>query len=118
MLDALGGESETVIVAREARWLLGWVEWIAIHQDDEKSLEIADKIRGETKEEDYPVINDDHLAEVEQQEADKTWKNCYSPQGRIAYIRTHRSQFEFRDWRDLLDCVRGQLLRRLLGLTI
>jgi hypothetical protein len=44
MLKALGGESETVIVVRETHWLVGWVEWIAIHQDDDKALEIADRI--------------------------------------------------------------------------
>src|SRR6266481_6815350 len=45
MLTALGGESETVIVVRETHWAVGWVEWIAIHQDDEKALKIADDIR-------------------------------------------------------------------------
>jgi hypothetical protein len=44
MLEALGGESDTVIVVRESHWAVGWVEWIAIHQDDDKALEIADKI--------------------------------------------------------------------------
>jgi hypothetical protein len=44
MLEALAGESETVIVVRETHWRLGWVEWIAIHQDDDKVLEIADRI--------------------------------------------------------------------------
>jgi hypothetical protein len=44
MLDTLGGESETVIVVREAHWLLGWVEWIAIHQDDDRALKIADQM--------------------------------------------------------------------------
>lgn len=105
MLDALGGESETVIVVRESHWLVGWVEWIAIHQDDEKALEIADQIQ--TKLRDYPVISDDHYSQVEQEDADLTWKNCYDPQERIAYIRKHRSQFEFHDLRDMIGCVRG-----------
>ena len=41
-LKALGGESETVIVVRESHWSIGWVEWIAIHQDDSAALRIAD----------------------------------------------------------------------------
>ncbi|MEH2569789.1 hypothetical protein [Bradyrhizobium sp. AZCC 2289] len=49
MLKALGGESETVIVVRETHYLVGWVEWIAIHQDDEKALKIADDITGKLK---------------------------------------------------------------------
>ena len=44
MLDTLGGESETIIVVREAHWLLGWVEWIAIHQNDDRALKIADQM--------------------------------------------------------------------------
>lgn len=27
---------------------------------------------------------------------------------RIKYIREHESQFEFRNWRDMLGCVRGK----------
>lgn len=49
LLKALGGESETVIVVRESHWSLGWVEWIAIHQDNEKALAIADEIKGKPK---------------------------------------------------------------------
>jgi hypothetical protein len=41
MLRDLGGETETVIVVRETHYLVGWVEWIAIHQDDEKAFAIA-----------------------------------------------------------------------------
>jgi hypothetical protein len=44
MLKALGGESETVIVVRESHWALGWVEWIAIHQNDDRALKIADQM--------------------------------------------------------------------------
>ena len=49
MLRELGGETETVIVVREIHWAVGWVEWIAIHQDDEKALKIADDITGKLK---------------------------------------------------------------------
>jgi hypothetical protein len=44
MLKALGGESETVIVVRESHWAVGWVEWIAIHQNDDRALKIADQM--------------------------------------------------------------------------
>lgn len=106
MLKALGGESETVEVVRETHWAVGWVEWIAIHQDDEKALQIADDITGELK--DYPVIDEEHFSGVEQEDADLTWKNCYDPKERIEYIRKFRSQFEFRDLKDLIGCVRGK----------
>ena len=40
MLEALGGETETVVVVRESHWAVGWVEWIAIHQSDEQALRV------------------------------------------------------------------------------
>lgn len=106
MLEAVGGESDTVTVVRESHWAVGWVEWIAIHQDDEKALQIADEVQAGLA--DYPVINEDHWSELEQEDANETWANCYSPQERIDYIRQHRSQFEFHDMTDMLGCVRGK----------
>jgi hypothetical protein len=44
-LKLLGGESDVVTVVRESHWAVGWVEWIAIHQDDDKALQIADDIQ-------------------------------------------------------------------------
>jgi len=59
-LAAIGGESETVNVVRESHWFCGWVEWIAIHQDDAKALQIADEIVGALK--NYPVVDDERAA--------------------------------------------------------
>jgi hypothetical protein len=106
MLRALGGESDTVIVVNEGHWAVGWVEWIAIHQDDDKALAIADKIKGDL--EDYLVINEDHWSELEMEDANETWTNCFDDRERLAYIRKHRSQFEFYDYADLINCVRGR----------
>lgn len=106
MLKALGGESETVTVVRESHWAVGWVEWIAIHQDDETALRIADEIQERLQ--DYPVIDESHFCETEMEEANQVWTNCYSWEERIKYIRRNRSQFEPRDFRELLDCVRGK----------
>lgn len=72
MLSALGGESETVTVVRESHWAVGWVEWIAIHQDDEKALRIADEIRGAL--DDYPIVDESHLSELEWNEAADYWE--------------------------------------------
>ena len=44
----------------------------------------------------------------EQVAADETWKNCYDEKERIAYIRKFHYQFDFRDFADLLACVRGK----------
>ena len=113
MLKRLGGESETVTVVRESHWACGWVEWIAIHQDDERALAIADKANG--KLEDYPVLDEDDLSDREQEAADETWANCYSVSDRIEYIREHRSQFEFHDLADLIGCVRGRYFAGCAG---
>ncbi len=106
MLEALGGESETVMVIHEGHWAVGWVEWIAIHESDAKALEIADEIAGNLK--DYPVVNEDHWAGLETEEADEVWRDCYRAAERIAYIRKNPDQFEFRDFKDLIECVRGR----------
>lgn len=106
MLELLGGETETVIVVRESHWAVGWVEWIAIHQDDGAALKIADKAQARL--ENYPVLSDDDYSETEMEEANDVWTNCYNDAERLAYIRDHRSQFDFRDMADLWGCVRGR----------
>ena len=106
MLRALGGESETVLVISESHWAVGWVEWIAIHESDSKSLKTSDEIKAALA--DYPIINEEHFCETETEDANETWANCFSDAERLAYIRKHRSQFEFRDMADLIGCVRGR----------
>jgi hypothetical protein len=104
-LKAIGGESETVKIIRESHWAVGWVEWIGIHETDADDLKIADKIKGKLG--DYPVVDEELFSQYETDEANETWRNCYRPKERLNYIRKHRSQFEFRDFKDLLSCVRG-----------
>lgn len=106
MLDELGGESETVRVVRERHWAVGWIEWIAIHEDDSKALAIADNLAADL--EVYPVLDEDHLSKMETEEADRVWKECFSPRERIQYIRENRNQFYFHDFRDMLAVVRGE----------
>jgi hypothetical protein len=110
MLRVLGGESDVVTVVRESHWAVGWVEWIAIEADgtpeSDKALQIADKQVEHLG--NYPVLNESDFLEEEQDEADETWSRCYSPQERIDYIREHRDQFDFRDFADMIGCVRGQ----------
>jgi hypothetical protein len=106
MLKALGGESDTVLVIRESHWAVGWVEWIAIHESDAKALEIADNIAAAL--ENYPVVDESHWSELEQEDANETWRNCFTPKERIAYVRDYASQFEFHGYADLIGCIRGQ----------
>ena len=110
MVSALGGESEIVTVVRESHWAVGWVEWIAIKADgtpeSDKALQIADELMERFS--DYPVLNEDDFSEREMEAANQTWKECYSWQERIKYIRNNADQFEFRNFADMLGCVRGE----------
>lgn len=113
MLCALGGESDTVLVIRESHWAVGWVEWIAIHESDSKALETADNIKRKLA--DYPVVDEMHWSDLEMDEANDVWRDCYRPQDRIDYVRRHRNQFEFRDMADLLNCIRGKYFAGYAG---
>lgn len=105
-LKQLGGETETVQVVRESHWAVGWVEWIAIHQDDETALRIADELRESY--DSYPVLDEEDWSEREQASAEIIWRDCYDDRERVDYIRRHRSQFEFHDFADLIGCARGR----------
>lgn len=105
-LKALGGETDTVLVVHEGHWAVGWVEWIAIHQDNHEALRRADKIVAAL--EDYPVVNEDHWSELEYEEANEVWTQCYSDKERLEYIRQNRSQFDFHDLADLMAVARGR----------
>lgn len=105
-IETSEGEVYPVTVVRESHWACGWVEWIAIHESNAAALRIADQIAD--KLESYPVVNEDHWSELEQTEADKVWKDCYSTQERIDYMRRYSSQFEFWDFSAMLSCARGK----------
>jgi hypothetical protein len=58
-LESVGGESddETVVVVRENHFLVGWVEWLAIHKNAVNALRKADEVA--ERYEDYPVLDED-----------------------------------------------------------
>lgn len=104
-LKMLGGESNTVRVERYDHWAVGWIEEIYVKPDSEAhqiALDIEQSLS------DYPVLDDMAYSEAEQEEAIETWQNYYGDKERIEYIRENRSQFEFNDFTELRDCVRGE----------
>lgn len=103
-LKALGGENESVQVHRFGHWGPGWFEIILVKPGTPEA-KTAEEIESALA--DYPVLDDEHFSQLEHEEADQIWKNCYREKDRIEYIREHRSQFEFRDFADLIGCVRG-----------
>ena len=97
MLAELGGESDTVQVVRESHWAVGWVEWIAIHESDEKSLRAADAMQERL--EDYPILDEDDFSSREHEECERVWSDCYSASERVRYLRENRCDTGFRELR-------------------
>ena len=97
MLAGLGGESDTVHVVRESHWAVGWVEWIAIHESDEKSLRAADAMQEQL--EDYPVLDEEDYSQREWDECERVWSDCYSASERVRYLRKNRCDTGFRELR-------------------
>ena len=83
-LDALGGESDTVQIIREGHSLVGWIEWIAIHESDSEALRKADDIVAALS--DYPVLSESALSEAEIEAAEDYWSDSSMP-GRIDLCR-------------------------------
>lgn len=102
------GEEEIVTryVVRESHALCGWIEWVAIHKDDDCALQAADEMVAGL--EGYPVLSDDDLSELEQEEADRVWRECYNDRERLDYVRQYRRQFDFRSFSDMIACLRGR----------
>lgn len=122
MLEAIGGESETVTVVRESHWLVGWVEWIAIHQDDDKALQLADEVQASLQ--DYPVVNEDHWSELEYNEAADYWDGL-SPREKVRTAMDVRAKYHWlqkepvwhygrRSYGDLPDTTIGRALEEQL----
>lgn len=105
LLKRFGGESESVAIERASHWAVGWIDRLVIHPDAARLIEIAEEARKAI--DGYPPLDENDWSELEQDDADQTWRNCYSPSERVEYIREHRRDFDFRGFADLLGCVRG-----------
>lgn len=111
-LELIGGESETVQVVREGHWAVGWVEWIAIHESDATALREADSIVAAL--EDYPVVDDDHLSQLEWDEAAEYWERMsvrdraeYCERAGISIFAARRDYIPCDDTGALMDMLRG-----------
>ena len=105
-LAELGGESDDVEVIRIGHWACGWIEFLGVREGTdvyERAVEIRNALL------DYPVLDEEDFSQREWDEAQRVWADCYRVQDRIRYIREHRSQFEFRDFAELLANVRGNV---------
>lgn len=116
MIQLLGGKgtegakgnqeiNDNVAIEEASHWAVGWIQYLIINPAHAESVKIATEAIERL--EDYPVLDESDYSELEQEEATEVWKNCYHPKERVEYIRKHKSQFEFRDFSDLIGCVRG-----------
>lgn len=99
--------SKSARIIRESHFLVGWVEWIAIPARATKALKVADELN--RRYQNYPILDENDHSELETEEANEVWANCYRVKDRIKYIRNHPSQFDsFHNLADMLACVRGK----------
>lgn len=111
-LERLGGESDTVIVARYGHWAVGWIDEIYVKPNTPECA-VAEQIEKELS--NYSILDEIDFSDEEQIEADEIWANCYDWRERIEYIREHSSEFEFKTFLDMLACVRGKYFAGYAG---
>jgi hypothetical protein len=63
-------ESSTVVVVRENHFLVGWIEWLAIHYEDSTALATAERLAEQLAE--YPCLDDSLLALIVESEEDQS----------------------------------------------
>jgi hypothetical protein len=122
-LERLGGEDYDTVdetgdvrVVEFGHWVCGWIQHIFVRPNT-PAHETALALEAELA--NYPVLDEDDLSQREYDEADFVWKQCYNNAERIEYIRKHRDQCEFCDFKDMLQCARGRYFvgsaRELIG---
>jgi len=104
-LEQLGGESDNVTIDRFGHWGCGWWEALSVKAGSPQHR-IAQEIQSSLS--DYPVLDEEDFCNLEQEEADRVWRDCYNDRERIEYIREHRDWFTFHSFADLLGNARGK----------
>lgn len=96
---------EDMEIHRFGHWGPGWFEIILVRPDS-KCARVAEEWEGALS--DYPVASEEHLSQLENEEALKVWQNCYTVETRIKYIRNNPVEFEFHNLAEMMACVRGE----------
>lgn len=86
-----------VQIVRESHPMVGWVEWVAIHESNTAALELAEELMA--KLEDYPALDEEHWSMMEAELVDGYWAKM-PLQERIQYCQdAEESIFAARrDW--------------------
>ena len=102
-LEQLGGEGDNVEIHRFGHWACGWWEALCVAKDSdvwESAKEMCDSLS------DYPVLNEEHFCEMEMEEANRIWSDCFSPKERVEHLRSEGTE-NLHDFADLWQCVKG-----------
>jgi len=67
-------QHEETEVHRFGHWACGWYEMLLIHPADLPALRVAAAMAADL--ENYPVLSDEHLTELEYEEAAEYWQRC------------------------------------------
>ena len=81
-------EDGSRIVVRESHWAVGWVEWIAVHESDVAGIAACEEMLARL--DDYPVLSEDDLSDMEYREACDAWASA-SRRGRLDILRDSRA---------------------------
>lgn len=103
LLKRLGGEGEYVVVERANHWAVGWVEYLIVHPSNRAGLRTA--ILAHSAYSTYPILDESHFSEVEDEECRETWQNCFDRKERAEYLRKHLHKLE--GFRQLRAAVNG-----------
>ena len=98
-------EGENVEIFRFGHWACGWWEAYCVAENTpeyDKGEELYDSMQ------DYPVLNEDDFFKRESEASNEVWRDCYSVEERIEYIRDNDYQFEFNSFSEMLAVVRGE----------
>lgn len=100
------GEDCPIQIERFSHWAVGWCDYLIVNPECKPAVELAEQMR--EKVENYPILCEHDHSDLEHEEAETIWRDCYRVKDRLEYVRRHRSQFEFRNFSDLLGCIRGK----------
>lgn len=89
--DVPDADEASPVSVCENHWLVGWVEWVAIHESNGPALREADRLAARM--ESYPVLNEEDWSNREWEDYEKGWKDY----GFKDFIREIRDAFELRD---------------------
>jgi len=89
-------EDGSPVVIRDRNPLVGWAEWLAIHQDNSEALEAADKLAERL--ESYPILDEEDNSRREWEDYERSWAD-YGQRDFFAMVaKEFKLQDVTRDW--------------------